>query len=211
MDTAVSLVNAYLQINGFLTVTEYPLLERAPVGRTRTVTDLDVLGFRFPHAGRELSMGKGKSMAGDVRFEPDPALGGSANLPDMIVGEVKRGQARFNPATRHPGALAAALMRFGCCPGPEARELAERLVRQGQAETAGGHEIRMIAFGGIEPDQQPRGWRIISLGHVMDYLQTYLREEWPRLRHVTFSNPILDLFALIQRTESQSGRRREVK
>jgi hypothetical protein len=37
---------------------------------------------------------------GGHRFVPDPLLGGLPDLADMIVGEVKEGTARFNPATR---------------------------------------------------------------------------------------------------------------
>jgi hypothetical protein len=36
---------------------------------------------------------------------PDPALGCPADRADMIVGEVKEGAARFNPAIRDPFAL----------------------------------------------------------------------------------------------------------
>ena len=52
MDHAVALVRTYLQLNGYLTVTEYPVLEAARHGGHRTLTDLDVLAFRFPGAGR---------------------------------------------------------------------------------------------------------------------------------------------------------------
>ena len=48
MDNAVALVRAYLHVNGYFTVTEYPVLEAARHGGYRTVTDLDVLAVRFP-------------------------------------------------------------------------------------------------------------------------------------------------------------------
>jgi hypothetical protein len=53
MDTAVALVQSYLHVNGYFTVVEYPVLETRRGGPPRTVTDLDVLAFRFPraHAG----------------------------------------------------------------------------------------------------------------------------------------------------------------
>jgi hypothetical protein len=43
----------------------------------------------------------------------DPVLGCVADRPDMIVGEVKEGLARFNAATRDPVVLELALARFG--------------------------------------------------------------------------------------------------
>ena len=47
MDTAVALVQAYLQVNGYFTVVEYPVLEAYRRGPARAVTDLDVLAFRI--------------------------------------------------------------------------------------------------------------------------------------------------------------------
>lgn len=216
MDTAVALVNAYLQINGYLCVTEYPLLETGTGDHVRNVSDLDILAFRFPHAGRELALGSGKTMIGDTRFAPDPALGGSVDKPDMIVGEVKRAQARFNTAIRRPEVLAAALMRFGCCSGTEALSLARRLVEGGRAHTAGGHEIRMVAFGGIKPDKSTRGWQVVPLETVIHGLRQHFSEQWARLKPVQFGNPVLDLLALLERVEPQdqpppSGSRRKRK
>ena len=48
MDHAVALVETYLRVNGYFTVTEYPLVEVCRYGNYRTATDLDLLAFRFP-------------------------------------------------------------------------------------------------------------------------------------------------------------------
>ncbi len=120
MDTAVALVETYLRLNGYLTVTEYPILEVSGRDETRTVSDLDVLAFRFPAAGHELHPRRHGALRGDLHEQIDPALGASPGQADMIVGEVKRGQARFNPATRNAEVLAAGLLRFGCCPANDA-------------------------------------------------------------------------------------------
>ena len=49
MDTAVALVQAYLHVNGYFTVAEYPVLEaQCADHQIRTVTDLDILAYRFP-------------------------------------------------------------------------------------------------------------------------------------------------------------------
>ena len=52
MDTAVALVETYLRINGYFTVTEYPVIEAVHYDGYRTITDLDILAFRFSGAGR---------------------------------------------------------------------------------------------------------------------------------------------------------------
>jgi hypothetical protein len=49
VDNAVALVQAYLRVNGYFTVAEYPVMEAMRTGY-RTLTDIDILGVRFPHA-----------------------------------------------------------------------------------------------------------------------------------------------------------------
>ena len=56
MDVAVELAQAYLQVNGYFTVAEYPVLE-ALKHAARSATDLDILAFRFPMAGCESGHG----------------------------------------------------------------------------------------------------------------------------------------------------------
>ena len=137
MDTAVALVQAYLQINGYFAVVEYPVLEASRLGPTRTVTDLDVLSFRFAGAGHQVIHRHGHRDA-EREFEPDPALGCPSDRPDMIVGEVKEGAARFNSATQDPDALSAALARFGCCHPTHAGELARTLLTHGHVNAPSG-------------------------------------------------------------------------
>ncbi|WP_297185429.1 hypothetical protein [uncultured Porticoccus sp.] len=213
MDTAVALVKAYLQINGYFCVAEYPLMETAKGGNVRTVSDLDILAFRFPHAGRETSVRKKRKLLGDVRFEPDPALGAPRDSADMIVGEVKRGRARFNPPARKPDVLAGALMRFGCCNPSQARNLAYELLQHGLAESEHGHKIRMVAFGDVddneEPDVSPHKWHTVSLENIVGCLQQHLHDNWDVLRKVHFSNDTLDLLAILERIENAAENRRE--
>lgn len=47
MDHAVSLVQAYLQLNGYFTSAEYPIIAGAGRNGFRTLTDIDILAFRF--------------------------------------------------------------------------------------------------------------------------------------------------------------------
>lgn len=207
MDTSVALVSAYLQVNGYFCITEYPLLETSRRGEVTTVSDLDVLAFRFPGAGREVRLRRRGKIVGDIRFEPDPALNSPADLPDMIVGEVKRGRARFNSAARRPEVLAAALMRFGCCEPKHARALAQKLVHSGEEINERGHAVRMIAFGGIEPEQPPPRWHVVSLETIVDCLQKHLHNNWNLMRQVHFSNDALDLLSLLERARSRGPRR----
>ena len=65
MDHAVSLVQAYLQLNGYFTSAEYPIMAGAGRNGVRTITDIDVLAFRFP-SGLPLSRGRKKPKGLDV-------------------------------------------------------------------------------------------------------------------------------------------------
>ena len=57
MDISVALVQAYLHINGYFTVAEYQVLEAYRGGHARSVTDLDILAFRFARAGHDVIRG----------------------------------------------------------------------------------------------------------------------------------------------------------
>ena len=48
MDHAVSLVQTYLQLNGYFTSAEYPIMASAGRQGVRSITDIDILAFRFP-------------------------------------------------------------------------------------------------------------------------------------------------------------------
>lgn len=65
MDNAVALVQAYLRLNGYLTVTEFPVLVEGGPDGVRTLTDLDVLAFRFASSGPP---------GPDLAFGADPTL-----------------------------------------------------------------------------------------------------------------------------------------
>jgi len=199
MDTAVALVQCYLNVNGYFTVVEYPVLEAYRRGPARSVTDLDVLAFRFPGAGYEVVRDQGHVPLAGARFVPDPLLGCPPDRPDMIVGEVKEGAARFNPATRDPVVLEVALARFGCCAPEHARNLARRLLSQGHVTAPGGHSIRMVAFGaGSQTDERGR-WITVPMPHVVQFLRSYLREHWDVLRHIQIRDTGLGVLALLEK------------
>jgi hypothetical protein len=190
VDNAVALVESYLRVNGYFTVTEFPVVEATVDTGYREAADLDLLAFRFPGAGR-LILGASND-APDYLADPaiDPELGIDVTEADMIVGEVKEGLAEFNRAGRRPSVIAAGLARFGCCSSSDASLTADRLVQKGEALTAGGHRVRLVAFGGAVGEQH-RPYLTISLGHVVRFLETYLEDHWEVLRHTQSKDPVL--------------------
>lgn len=199
MDTAVALVQAYLHVNGYFTVAEYPVLGAFRGEHARSVTDIDILAFRFAGAGHDIIRGRGRRPLGGRALAPDPLLGCPADRPDMIVGEVKEGAARFNPALRDPIVLEVALARFGCSPGKHASELARQLLSRGQAVTPAGHAVRMVAFGDAPDDHQQGPWTTVPMQHVVSFLRRYLRDHWDVLRHAQVKDPVLGVLALSEK------------
>ena len=197
MDAAVALVQAYLRVNGYFTICEYPLLEATRSGQYRMATDLDLLAFRFPHAGRRVL---GDRPGGDepARFAPDPALDVPPEEPDMLIAEVKEGRAAFNAGTRDPDVLAAALVRFGCCPDHRADSAVEELLRSGRALLPNGHRIRMVAFGGRGGGGGAAD-TVVPLAGVVEFLRCYLADHWDVLRHAQFKDPTLGLLMVMEK------------
>ena len=48
MDIAVNLVENYLRLTGYLTLSEFEVQRRDKRGRFKTVTDIDIMGLRMP-------------------------------------------------------------------------------------------------------------------------------------------------------------------
>jgi hypothetical protein len=201
MDNAVALVQAYLHVNGYFTVSEYPVIEVVRHGGYRTVTDLDILAFRFPGAGRLIPRSGSKSAthADEQEYGLDPALGIPAEQSDMLIGEVKEGRAELNEGARDPLVLRTALARFGCCSPAEAGNLAESLLRKGHTILPSGHRLRMVAFGAVREEDGTHTYDTLSMGHVVRFLQEYLRQHWDVLRHAQFKDPAFGFLMTLEK------------
>ncbi len=201
MDTAVALIETYLHLNGYFTVTEYPVLQSYR-GGSRAVTDLDILAVRFPGAGHEVVRAGHCGTRTEHAFATDPALGCPVGKPDMIVGEVKEGAAHFNPATLDPAVLEVALARFGCCAPEHAAEVARCLLDRGEVTAPSGHIIRMIAFGSAYEPHRERQWRTVPISHVIGFIRQYLREHWDVLHSAQLKDSALAMLALLEKSDA---------
>jgi hypothetical protein len=204
MDNAVALVQAYLRVNGYLTVTEFPVVEAAHHGGYRTATDLDILAFRF---GRASVSGQAVTASGRSHgpaLPVDPALDARAELPDMIIGEVKEGRASLNRGAIDKAVLSAALARFGCCDPEEARPVVQELIRRGRASMAHGHRVRLVAFGSQPPESASPPHEVILLGHVIGYLRAHLRAHWAVYQAADTKDPALAFLKLLEKAGGRS-------
>ena len=195
MDNAVAIVQAYLQLNGYFTVTEYPVIEAMRNDNYRMSTDLDILAFRFSGAGHTFVGDKKKNS----RFITDPKLDCPGNYTDMIIAEVKEGRAELNHGATNPDVICTALKRFGCCHMEEADKTAKTLLQKGTVITPSNHQLRLMAFGTSGEKPANHRYKVIYLGHVIEYLQNYLRNNWSILKHAQFKHPAFGLMVTMEK------------
>lgn len=199
MDNAVALVNSYLRLNGYFTVTEYPIMAATARGPARTVTDIDVLAFRFPGAGARTVVPGRRSVLPLSGHQTDPALKVPASGPDMLVGEVKEGRAVLNAGATNPLVLAEALVRFGCCDPDEAERVVQNLIRSGNSPLKSGHRIRMVAFGSTADSRVAANYTRVSLGEVLGFLKKHISEHWEILRHADTKDPAFGFLMTLEK------------
>jgi hypothetical protein len=207
MDHAVSLVQAYLQLNGYFTSAEYPIIAGAGRSGFRTITDIDILAFRFP-SGFPAPSARHQPQGLDMT-DVDKGLGVAADTIDMIIGEVKEGRVGINSGIRDPEVLKAVVSRFGNTAEEDDRVMQD-LINTGTATLQSGYSVRLIAFGAFPPGSPVPPCRIISLGHVLNFLQAYVRKHWSMLRHLQFKDPAFGFLMTLEKARrGGAGRRGE--
>lgn len=200
MDSATALTRAYLHLNGYFTVTEYPVLELMAGGGYRAATDIDILGYRLPGSGGLFPAGVGRDAPESQDFVPDSELGEFGVHPDLIIAEVKEGAAELNRGARTPAVLAAVLTRFGCAPPAEHSHIVDRLLRTGEARVSTGLRVRLFAFGSSVPAAGlPGSYRRIALGHVIAFLERHLRQHWDLISRAQIRDPGFGFLAMMEK------------
>jgi hypothetical protein len=208
MDHAVALVQAYLQLNGYFTSAEYPIIAGAGRNGFRTITDIDILAFRFP-SGTPMARGGRKMPKGLDVTGLDSGLAVPTDQIDMIIGEVKEGRVGINTGIRDPEVLRTVINRFGDV-GEDANRVVQHLLKHGNAEIQSSYSVRLIAFGSFPPGSAVPPCRIISLGHVLQFLQAYVRKHWSMLRHLQFKDPAFGFLMTMEKARrGGAGRRGE--
>lgn len=205
MDHAVALVQAYLQLNGYFTSAEYPIIAGTARNGFRTLTDIDILAFRFP-SGQPMARPGRKSPAGLDVSGLDPGLGIPGDSIDMIIGEVKEGRVGINTGIRDPEVLKTVVSRFGEV--GDAAVIVQHLLDHGFAEIPPSFSVRLIAFGSFPPGSAVPPCRIISLGHVLAFLHSYVRKHWHMLRHLQFKDPAFGFLMTLEKARRGGAGRR---
>jgi hypothetical protein len=198
MDHAVALVEAYLRVNGYFTVSEYPVVEARHYGGFRTATDLDTLAFRFPGAGGLAPSGPGEQNEDHYNYAPDPELGCRPDCAEMLSGEVQEGKAELNEAARDPAFLQAELVRFGCrrCLVPE---VVKQLLQKWQAMTNCGHRVRMVAFGASHGSSGSPKYDSVSRGHIERFLHNYICQHREVLHQAQSKDSVFGFLVMLEK------------
>jgi len=201
MDTAVSLVQAYLYANGYFTITEYPILEQIGTDTPRTVTDIDVLAVRFPGAG---AINAGVNTSG-ITLEPDPELDLSEDMIDVIIGEVKEGAAELNKAARDPAVLTAVCGRIGRISPEIAEGIVADLIETGTAIHPAAIRLRQMVFASRPPAKRRVPYTWVSHGHITIWMRNQIREHWDVIKTVQSKDPALGFMLLREKAERGEG------
>ena len=193
MDTAVGLVQSYLYMNGYFTVTEYPVLELIADGEYRSVTDVDVLALRIPGAGRT------SEPVGSGVVAIDPALDVDLDRVDLIIAEVKEGKAELNSSARDPRVLRAALNRFGAVPDDRIAAVIQQLLEDGEAEHPAGARVRLMAFGSRPPAQRRTKYQWMLHGDLVGFMHRTIDEHWSAAQTIQSKDPALSFLLLLEK------------
>lgn len=190
MDPAVALAQAYLQLNGYMTVTEFPITRGHGPAAT-SVTDIDLIALRFPGA-RAVGNRAGDDPA------TDPVLQVREATMDLLICEVKEGKARLNPNLSQRDTLTQTLERVGCCPPDHVAHHVDSLLRRGVAKM--DHQgvpcrARIAVFAG-RPGH-PRHALVVPLAHAAREVWEFLRVHEAELHATQFSQPALAQLGLL--------------
>jgi hypothetical protein len=185
MDIAVNLVETYLRLCGYLTVSEFEVQRREADGSYVTVTDIDVMAVRMPGDG---SVSPGE-VGGVLLLLDDPVLQLEPGCVDVIVGEVKQGYADLNPGIKDHAVLHSMLRRVEWVYGEPLETVVDR-TSSGHAHVSparGGGRVRtrLVAFGRSERNDL----HTISLSHIVSTLLRFFEEHEAAFRPIQFKEP----------------------
>lgn len=195
MDIAVNLVENYLRLTGYLTLSEFEVQRRDKRGRFKTVTDIDIMALRFPG---EVYIGDPHKAADyEMLVIDDPVLQLDDDTIDVIVGEVKQGQAELNPGIKDHGVLHSMLRRVEWIYDADIVDVIEGLQRDGlvMSPSKGGGRVRtrLVAFGRSDFSDL----NTVALGHIVTTMLEFFEEHAAAFRPIQFREPAPAFLSLL--------------
>jgi hypothetical protein len=202
MNAGVALVQSYLRLNGFFTLSEVPIIRRGRKGQYHELTDVDILAIRPPRARTLVSRGE-PGIADDLVFEGDPLLDLTPDATEVIIGEVKIGKPRINAGLLTPETLSTAVARVGICTDPELSSLVKQLQSSGEGRVGEeGHvaRVRIVAWGDGRSGSRGR-YQVVSLRDTAKFLRAHLRRYREILTPIESGDPTLALLHLLEKLD----------
>ncbi len=202
MNAGVSLVRAYLLLNGYFTATDIPVIRQQGEGGYRELTDIDVMGVRFPFAAHVVPLGE-PGPEDDLRLPLDEKLGVDEEVVDVILAEVKEGKPSLNPMFRTHEALERALARLGCVPPRDTERVVAELQETGEARVGGEDapatcRIRLMAFGAGKAGPR-EGYTVISLRRAARFVANNLRDYHEVIRPARINDPFMGILHFLEK------------
>jgi hypothetical protein len=203
VDIAVNLIENYLRLTGYLTLSEFEVQRRH--GDTfRAVTDVDIMAMRLP--GAVFLGDPHDDDAADLLLIEDPELGLEADTVDVIIGEVKQGQAILNPGIRQHAVLHSMLRRvewvYAGGIDEVVDDLAERSVCHTEARGGGVVRTRLVAFGRSDTTDL----NTISLSHVITTMLGFFEQHEEAFRPIQMKEPAPALLRLLLKAGFDVGK-----
>jgi hypothetical protein len=184
MDIAVNLVENYLRLTGYLTLSEFEVQRRDRDGQYRSITDVDIMAVRMPEvAGGPEAEATGLVLLVDEELRLEPGC------VDVIIGEVKQGFAEFNPGIKDPDVLRSMLHRVAWLYDEPldavVAALRSKALHHSPARGGGRVRSRLVAFGRSDR----LDLNTISLSHIVSALLEFFRVHEAAFRPIQFKEP----------------------
>lgn len=198
VDAASGLVDAYLHLNGYLTLSEWQIQAMNRHGQWETITDVDVLALRFPGDvyladSHDLHVQSQLEVRGDLLMLEKGDI-------DVIIGEIKEGEAVFNPGLTRHETLHTVLHRLRWLYDHHGldrvvHELSDRGTCFSPAPGGGRVRTRRVAFGQSAQLTE----NTIPIGRIVEELTELLADHDAMLRSAQFSNPVAATLKLLHK------------
>lgn len=203
MDIAVNLVENYLRLTGYLTLSEFEV-QRRDGDVFRALTDVDIMAMRLP--GPVYLGDPHDGNPDDLLLIEDPVLGLADDTVDVIIGEVKQGQAVLNDGIRHHAVLHSMLRRVAWVYDKGIDPVVDRLAEHGVCHTAarGGGTVRtrLVAFGRSDRTDL----NTISLSHVIATMLAFFERHEEAFRPIQMKEPAPAMLRLLLKAGFDVGK-----
>jgi len=197
MDIAVNLIENYLRLNGYLTLSEFEVQRRVRKGQYKTVTDVDIMAVRFPG---NLFIGDPHSDSeAQLLLIEDPVLQLEETTIDIIIGEVKQGPAELNENIKDHSVLHTMLHRVEWLYGTPLDDVIQSLQRKSLDISPscgqGNVRTRLVAFG----RSSKVDLNTISLSHVVRTVIDFMESHEAALKPIQFKEPAPAMLRLLMK------------